>query len=133
MFPSRREVRRKRTPPLLPHISARGGTSPPRPPGRPPGGSRIPPTVLEVITNVIDRQMDIAAAVSAPRLHQQWLPDEVFVEPGLPPDVVHGLEARGDKVTEQAPWGSANSIMVTPDGLAGAADPRSRGALAVGQ
>jgi gamma-glutamyltranspeptidase/glutathione hydrolase len=28
--------------------------------------------------------------------------------------------------------GSANSILVTPDGVAGAADPRTRGALAAG-
>jgi gamma-glutamyltranspeptidase/glutathione hydrolase len=97
-----------------------------------PGGSRIITTVLQVVVNVIDRGMDIAAAVSAPRLHNQWEPDQVFVEPGISPDVVGALEARGDKVVPTGPFTSANSILVTPQGFAGAADPRSRGALAAG-
>ena len=42
-----------------------------------PGGSRIISTVLQVIVNVLDYHMDVAAAVAAPRLHHQWLPDEV--------------------------------------------------------
>jgi gamma-glutamyltranspeptidase/glutathione hydrolase len=97
-----------------------------------PGGSRIITTVLQVVVNVIDRGMDIASAVSAPRLHNQWMPDQVFVEPGISPDVVGALEARGDKVVPTRPFTAANSILVTPQGFAGAADPRSRGALAVG-
>jgi gamma-glutamyltranspeptidase/glutathione hydrolase len=48
-------------------------------------------------------------------------------------ETVRGLEALGHTVVRRSNWGSANSIMVTPDGLAGAADPRSRGALAAGQ
>jgi gamma-glutamyltranspeptidase/glutathione hydrolase len=97
-----------------------------------PGGSRIITTVLQVVVNVIDRGMDIASAVSAPRLHNQWMPDQVFVEPGISPDVVGALEARGDKVVPTRPFTSANSILVTPQGFAGAADPRSHGALAAG-
>ena len=97
-----------------------------------PGGSRIITTVLQVITNVIDHSMNIARAVAAPRIHHQWLPDEVMVEQGVSPDVIDVLEGRGHKVVGRPPWGSANSIMVTPDGLAGAADPRTRGSLAVG-
>jgi gamma-glutamyltranspeptidase/glutathione hydrolase len=76
--------------------------------------------------------MDIASAVSAPRLHNQWMPDQVFVEPGISPDVVGALEARGDKVVPTRPFTSAASILVTPQGFAGAADPRTRGALAAG-
>ena len=49
-----------------------------------PGGSRIITTVLQIVVNVIDRGMDIAGAVSAPRLHNQWMPDQVFAEPGVP-------------------------------------------------
>jgi gamma-glutamyltranspeptidase/glutathione hydrolase len=49
-----------------------------------PGGSRIITTVLQVIVNVLDYHMDVAAAVAAPRLHHQWLSDEVKVERGLP-------------------------------------------------
>jgi gamma-glutamyltranspeptidase / glutathione hydrolase len=97
-----------------------------------PGGSRIITAVLQVVVNVIDRGMDIASAVSAPRVHNQWMPDEVFAEPGLSPDLVAALEARGDKVVPTRPFTSASSIMVTPEGFVGAADPRTPGALAAG-
>ncbi len=97
-----------------------------------PGGSRIITAVLQVVLNVIDRHMDIAAAVSAPRLHNQWLPDQVFVEPGVPDSVLVLLQARGDKIVAQRPFTSANSLMVTPQGFVGAADPRTHESLAVG-
>ncbi len=97
-----------------------------------PGGSRIITTVLQIVVDVIDRGMDIASAVSAPRVHNQWLPDQVYAEPGVADDLIAALQARGDKVVPQRPFTSANSILVTPDGLVGAADPRTRGALAVG-
>jgi gamma-glutamyltranspeptidase / glutathione hydrolase len=97
-----------------------------------PGGSYIITVVLQVVTNVIDRGMDIASAVSAPRVHNQWLPDQVFAEPGFSADLIAALEARGDAVTVQWRPTSANSILVTPSGLVGAADPRTRGALAAG-
>ena len=97
-----------------------------------PGGSRIITAVLQVVVNVIDRGMDIAGAVSAPRVHNQWMPDQVFAERALPSDLIAALEARGDKVVTTRPFTSANSIMITPDGLVGAADPRTRGALAAG-
>ena len=98
-----------------------------------PGGSRITTAVLQIILNVLDRHMSIADAVSAPRVHNQWVPDQVFVEPGLPDDVLAVLQARGDKVVAQRPFTSANSIMAAPDGsFIGAADPRTGGALAAG-
>jgi gamma-glutamyltranspeptidase/glutathione hydrolase len=97
-----------------------------------PGGSRIITAVLQVIVDVIDRGMDIASAVSAPRVHNQWMPDHVFAEPALPGDLVAALQARGDKVVPQRPFTSANSIEITPEGFVGAADPRTRGALAIG-
>jgi gamma-glutamyltranspeptidase/glutathione hydrolase len=97
-----------------------------------PGGSRIITTVLQVILNVLDYGMPIDRAVSFPRVHHQWLPDKVFVEPGLPEATIKGLEAMGHVVTPTRPFTSANSIAVTPAGLVGAADSRTRGALAVG-
>jgi gamma-glutamyltranspeptidase / glutathione hydrolase len=97
-----------------------------------PGGSRIITAVLQVIVNVIDRGMDIAAAVSAPRVHNQWMPDQVFAEPMLAPALVEALQARGDTVVPQRPFTSAESILVMPQDLVGAADPRTPGALAVG-
>jgi gamma-glutamyltranspeptidase / glutathione hydrolase len=98
-----------------------------------PGGSRIISTVLQVIVNVLDYHMDVAAAVAAPRLHHQWMPDEVKVEPGFPDDVLAGLRAHGHSVAESMGYSSANSILVTPNGLLGAPDPRTRGAEAAVQ
>jgi gamma-glutamyltranspeptidase/glutathione hydrolase len=97
-----------------------------------PGGSRIITTALQVIVNAVDHRMSIAEAVAAPRLHHQWLPDEAQAEPAVPAEVTRALEQRGHQVVVRPPWGSANSIMVVPEGLAGAADPRTRGSLAVG-
>jgi len=98
-----------------------------------PGGSRIISTVLQVIVNVIDYKMDIAAAVAAPRLHHQWMPDEVRVEPGFPDDVLAALTDKGHHVMDSGGYSSANSIFVTANGLLGAADPRTRGAEAAVQ
>lgn len=76
--------------------------------------------------------MGIAEAVGAPRIHHQWLPDEVGVEPGVPAAILKELEARGHKIVPRFPGTSANSIVKTPRGLIGAADTRTRGALAAG-
>jgi gamma-glutamyltranspeptidase/glutathione hydrolase len=65
-----------------------------------PGGSRIISTVLQVIVNVLDYHMDVAAAVAAPRLRHQWLSDEVRVERGFAEDAFAGLKARGHRVIE---------------------------------
>ena len=98
-----------------------------------PGGSRIISTVLQVIVNVLDYKMDVAAAVAAPRLHHQWLPDEVRIERGFPEDVLFELKAMDHVIVEPMGQTSANSILVTPNGPLGAPDPRSRGAEAAGQ
>jgi gamma-glutamyltranspeptidase / glutathione hydrolase len=98
-----------------------------------PGGSRIISTVLQVIVNVLDYDMDAGAAVSAPRLHHQWLPDEVRVERGFSEDTLAALSAKGHHVVGPMAQGSANSIAVTSKGTLGAPDPRTRGADAAGQ
>jgi gamma-glutamyltranspeptidase / glutathione hydrolase len=97
-----------------------------------PGGSFIINVVLQIVSNVIDRGMDIAGAVAAPRVHDQWMPDRVNAEPALPADLVGALQARGENVVVRPMITSANSILVTAAGLTGAADPRTRGALAAG-
>jgi gamma-glutamyltranspeptidase/glutathione hydrolase len=98
-----------------------------------PGGSRIVSTVLQVIVNVLDYHMDVAAAVAAPRLHHQWLPDEVRIEHGFADDTLAALRVKGHRVAEPMGQTSANSIAVTDNGLLGAPDPRTRGAAAAGQ
>jgi len=97
-----------------------------------PGGSRIITTVLQVVVNVIDHGMNVAAATAAPRVHHQWLPDELGVEVGLSPDTLLLLAARGHQVVESNAMGSTQSIMATEDGFFGAADPRRPDALALG-
>jgi gamma-glutamyltranspeptidase/glutathione hydrolase len=98
-----------------------------------PGGSRIISTVLQVIVDVLDYHMDVAAAVAAPRLHHQWLPDEVRIERGFTDGTLAELSSMGHQLVEPMGQTSANSILVTPNGLLGAPDPRTRGAEAAGQ
>ena len=98
-----------------------------------PGGSRIISAVMQVIVNVLDYHMDIAAAVAAPRVHHQWLPDVVRVEHGFSDDTLAALRAKGHRVIEPLGSTSANSIAVNENGLLGAPDPRSRGAAAAGR
>jgi gamma-glutamyltranspeptidase/glutathione hydrolase len=98
-----------------------------------PGGSRIISAVLQVVVDVLDYNMDVAAAVAAPRVHHQWMPDEVRVERGFSDEVLAELKAKGHKVIEPLGQTSVNSIAVTPNGLLGAPDPRTRGAAAAGQ
>jgi gamma-glutamyltranspeptidase / glutathione hydrolase len=98
-----------------------------------PGGSRIISAVMQVILNVLDYRMDVAAAVAAPRLHHQWLPDEVRVEHGFADDTLEALRTKGHHVIEPLGRTSVNSIAVTDKGLLGAPDPRSRGAAAAGE
>ncbi|MCP5159262.1 MAG: gamma-glutamyltransferase [Gammaproteobacteria bacterium] len=90
-----------------------------------PGGSRIITTTLQVLLNVIDHHLNIQAAVSAPRIHHQWLPDEIRIEEGISPDTVRLLEGMGHTVTRQAAMGASQSILVSSDGTKyGGADPR---------
>ena len=97
-----------------------------------PGGSRIITTTLQILLNVIDHGMTIAAATHAPRVHHQWLPDELRVERGLSPDTLAALAAKGHTIVEKNAMGSTQSILRTEDGFTGAADPRRPGALAIG-
>jgi gamma-glutamyltranspeptidase/glutathione hydrolase len=91
------------------------------------GGSRIITSVLQTVVNVVDFGMDIGAAVSAPRIHHQWLPDELELEPGIELPVLQALEERRHNAREGRSGRSVNSIMFTADGFAGASDPRSGG------
>ena len=97
-----------------------------------PGGSRIITTVTQVISNVIDHDMNIAEATHAPRIHDQWLPDEIRIEKALNIDTVKKLESMGHKVSPQAAMGSTQSIMITPNGVYGSSDPRIVDAAVVG-
>ncbi|MGD1910850.1 MAG: gamma-glutamyltransferase [Rivularia sp. (in: cyanobacteria)] len=94
-----------------------------------PGGSTIITQVLQIILNVLEYDMDAAAAVSASRVHHQWFPDMLRVEPwGLDALTLQELKRRGHKIKQTKPWGNSNLIIVKPDGtLEGAADSRGEG------
>ena len=99
-----------------------------------PGGSRIISAVLQVIVNVIDHKHERRrAAVAAPRIHHQWLPDNVRAERGIPEGVLAELKGMGHEVLDNLGQTSANSIAMGPYGPLGAPDPRTRGAWAEGQ
>jgi gamma-glutamyltranspeptidase / glutathione hydrolase len=98
-----------------------------------PGGSRIISAVAQVIINTIDYRMNAAAAVAAPRVHHQWLPDDVRAERGFSQEVLDALKAKGHKVIYTLGQTSANSIAMGPHGPLGAPDPRTRGSWAEGQ
>lgn len=94
-----------------------------------PGGSTIITTVLQIILNVLEYNMDVSAAVSAPRIHHQWLPDRIWIEPfSLDAFTLAELRRRGHQIEERNSWGNANAIEVKVDRiLEGAADPRGEG------
>ena len=92
-----------------------------------PGGSTITTTVTQIVRALIDYGQTIDAAVKAPRLHHQWLPDRITAEPTVDPALLDGLRARGHEimVLGQGGWstiGHANCIEV---------DPKTRGFRAV--
>jgi gamma-glutamyltranspeptidase/glutathione hydrolase len=100
-----------------------------------PGGPTIINTVLDVITNVIDYNMNIQQAIDAPRIHHQWLPDELVFEPyGLSGDTQSALLARGHRLAKPRYLGDCEGIMIEEKtGMRlGATDPRRSDGVAVG-
>lgn len=97
-----------------------------------PGGSRIITTTLQIIVNVIEHDLNIAEATHAPRMHHQWLPDELFLERGVSPDTARLLRDMGHVVTWTRPMGSTQSILIDDGTLYGASDPRTGDGLTAG-
>ncbi|QUY49337.1 gamma-glutamyltransferase [Serratia plymuthica] len=91
-----------------------------------PGGSRIITITLQTALNVIDHGMAPQEAVDAPRIHHQWLPDEVYYEQrGVSADTLKLLGGMGYKMVEQTPWGAAELILVGLPGAAGVSPANS--------
>ena len=100
-----------------------------------PGGSTIISTTLESFLNVVDFGMNVQQAVNAPRVHEQWYPDVVFMEPGLiSPGVERRLQAMGYRFKVVKSWGADEAIVINPRThlLEGANDRRRPAGLAAG-
>jgi gamma-glutamyltranspeptidase/glutathione hydrolase len=97
-----------------------------------PGGSTIITTVLQILRGVVEERLTLGQAVVRPRIHHQWLPDEIVYEAGaITEDVAKELRAMGHTLRERASIGEANCIAVSTDGVAmGVADPRGSGLAA---
>ena len=93
------------------------------------GGPRIISAVMQSVINVIDYDMDIQEAIDAPRIHHQWLPDEILYEFGISPDTLSILSSYGHKFPAKAGHiASATGIMIDEKGVRlGAIDSRSDG------
>ncbi|HEY6124680.1 MAG TPA: gamma-glutamyltransferase, partial [Steroidobacteraceae bacterium] len=108
-----------------------------------PGGSRIITAVMQTLLNVIDFDMDLQEAVDAPRIHQQWLPEETYVEArAVSPDTRALLVAMGHKLIAPQPENHVAAILIGAPALNakpvagmvfyGAIDPRRNTGLALG-
>jgi gamma-glutamyltranspeptidase/glutathione hydrolase len=90
-----------------------------------PGGSRSITTVLQNIVNIIDHNMNIATASAAPRMHHQWLPDQLMLEPGFSPDTIRILKQRGHNIDpERYTMGSIQTVMFQDGVFRGSSDSR---------
>jgi len=95
-----------------------------------PGGPRIITAVLQVLLNVVDHEMGLAAALAAPRVHHQFLADQLVVEPGLPRATLDALAGMGHTllVHERADLGLVQAVQVRASGeRVAATDPRGDG------
>lgn len=98
------------------------------------GGPRIISATSQIILNVIDHRMNLADAMSAPRIHHQALPDSIRLERGgFEPSVLAHLREMGHFLFESGGVASAASIMRVKGGYEGMDDPRiGRGGGAAG-
>lgn len=109
-----------------------------------PGGPRIINAVLQTLLNVVDFRMNLQQAIAAPRIHHQWMPDQLYYEPGgLSDEVSRALSERGHRLilrpeykgyTRDGFMGDVEGIMIEAETGArlGATDPRRSDGLAVG-
>ncbi len=92
------------------------------------GGPTIISQVVQELIWMLDLKMGPAEALAQPRIHHQWLPDELVVEKRLPADVKEALRGYGHKVREVESLGASQIIIRQPDGtFRGEADPRVKG------
>ena len=96
------------------------------------GGPKIISTVLMELVEMLDLNHTPAEAVAAPRIHQQWSPDELLVEPSLSLELQKSLADSGQKIKVGKTSSTSHIVARSADGKSfiGAADPRSDGTAA---
>jgi gamma-glutamyltranspeptidase/glutathione hydrolase len=96
-----------------------------------PGGTRIITAVVQAILNHLRYGLDLYSAIAAPRIHQQWKPDELLIE-NLPmePATLHALAGLGWKLKRVPPQSNVMAVARTSEGLIGVSDPRDAGTAA---
>ena len=97
-----------------------------------PGGARIITTVLQTVLNTIDFKMNIAEALSMPRVHHQWMPDYLRIEKGLSPDTIRLLRDKGHELRVMPTMGRVQTVQQQQGFLFGATDPRNPDGAAIG-
>lgn len=97
-----------------------------------PGGSRIITTVVQTIVDHIDFAMNPAESAASPRMHHQWMPDELRVERGFSPDTLRLLRDMGQTVAVKPAMGRTETIQIRDGLFLGAADPRNPDGAALG-
>jgi len=88
------------------------------------GGPRIISATLQTVLNLIDFQMPVKEAVGSPRIHHQWMPDNLIAEADIPAEAKRSLERRGHNVRERGVAGVVQAIRVKQGKASGAVDPR---------
>jgi gamma-glutamyltranspeptidase/glutathione hydrolase len=98
-----------------------------------PGGSTIPTATVQVLLNIIVDEDPLQSAVNRPRIHHQWMPDEIVTEPdSLSPETARELERRGHTIGQRSHLGEVHAVRWLSDGrVEAAADPRGPGAAGV--
>ncbi len=96
-----------------------------------PGGSTIITVVLQQLLNLIDFEMNLAEATAAPRIHHQWLPDQVWLEEGISPDTETLLRGMGHDIQHSRVLGRTQSLMKDAANFYGVSDYRWPGGAAV--
>jgi len=97
-----------------------------------PGGARIITTVLQNLIHVIDFKLNIAQAISMPRMHHQWMPDILRLESTVSPDTIAVLKKMGHETRIMPAMGRVQTVQRHDQYFLGASDPRNPDGAAIG-
>ena len=84
-------------------------------------------STLQVIINVIDFAMNASEAVSSPRIHHQWVPESLYVEPEIDDATTTALTQMGHDLTVRPLYSSVQIVIDRNGQMEGASDPRKGG------